>query len=130
MLNKLTGLASNLVAKALNYFDIRGKQGNWLLRLASLDRVKPVDGLREIGVRGEAIDGIGRNHRDAARKQNLCGGLKPFFITLYNSHLWNKTTKYTKHTKKIYMIYTFYTAKSSSNSRAASFTSSTQGRFL
>ena len=130
MLNKLTGLASNLVAKALDCLYIRGKQGDWLLRLAPLDRIEPVNGLRKIGMGGKAVDRVGRNHRDAARKQNLCGGLKPFFITLYNSHLWNKTTKYTKHTKKIYMIYTFYTAKSSSNSRAASFTSSTHGRFL
>lgn len=86
MPNKLTGLASNLVAKALDYFYIRGEQGNRLFRLASLDRIKPVNGLWEIGMGGEAIDGVGRNHRYAARKQNLCGGLKPLFIALYYLH--------------------------------------------
>ena len=86
MLNKLTGLASNLVAKVFDYFYIRGKQGDWLLRLASLDRVEPVNGLWEIGMGGKAVDRVGRNHRYAARKQNLCSGLKPLFIALYYLH--------------------------------------------
>jgi len=87
VLHKLTGLSCDLIASTLDYSDICGKQCDWLLLLAALDRVESVNGLWEVGVSGESIDRVGRDHRDAAGKQNLCGGLKPFFVTLYNSHL-------------------------------------------
>ena len=130
MLHKFKGLVGDSEAKALNCLYICGKQGDWLLRLAPLDRIEPVNGLREIGMGGKAVDRVGRNHRDAARKQNLCGGLKPLFIALYYLHLEYNHEIHKIHEKKFYTIYMFYTAKSFSSSRAASFTSSTHGRFL
>ena len=130
MLHKFKGLVGDSEAKALNCLYICGKQGDWLLLLAALDRVESVNGLWKVGVSGEPVDRVGRDHRDAAGKQNLCGGLQPFFITLYYLHLEYNHEIHKIHEKKFYTIYMFYTAKSFSNSRAASFTSSTHGRFL
>ena len=88
-LDELLGTARDRIPESLDRIRVRSEQRDRLFRLAALYSVEPLDCVRKGRMRGESVDSVRRDHRHPARKEDLRGGLKTFFITLYNLHFCN-----------------------------------------